>query len=66
MGPAIFAWVFAGHHVAAGLMTVFTGISRDFVGSYIPAFTFAGLVCFLAAVSFILVKKVQSENSGFG
>ena len=62
MGPAIFAWVFAAHHVAAGLMTVFTGISRDLIGSYIPAFTFAGLVCFVAAVSFIMVSKVQVEN----
>ncbi len=62
MGPAIFAWVFAAHHVAAGLMTVFTGISRDLIGSYIPAFTFAGLVCFVAAVSFMMVSKVQVEN----
>lgn len=59
MGPAVFAWIFAAHHVSAGLMTVTTGISRDMIGSYIPAFTFAGVVCLLAAMSFLLVKRPQ-------
>ncbi len=62
MGPAIFAWVYAAHHVAAGLMTVFTGISRDLIGSYIPTFSLAGLLCFVAAVSFMMVSKVQVES----
>jgi MFS family permease len=57
MGPAIFGWIFAAHHVAAGLMAVAAGISRDALGSYVPAFLFAGLACFLAAASFAMLRK---------
>jgi sugar phosphate permease len=57
MGPAVFAWIFAGHHVAAGLMTVGTGVSRDMLGTYAPAFTLAGVLCLVATVSFLLVRK---------
>jgi sugar phosphate permease len=57
MGPAVFAWIFAGHHVAAGLMTVGTGVSRDMLGSYAPAFTLAGVLCLVATASFLLVRK---------
>ncbi|MFY8087395.1 MAG: MFS transporter, partial [Rubrivivax sp.] len=37
MGPAVFAWIFAAHHVAAGLMAFGTGVSRDMLGTYEPA-----------------------------
>ena len=57
IGPAIFGWIFASHHVAAGLMTVAAGVSRDFIGSYVPSFLFAGITCFLAAASFYFVKS---------
>jgi sugar phosphate permease len=57
MGPAVFAWIFAGHHVAAGLMTVGTGVSRDMLGTYAPAFTLAGVLCLVATASFLLVRK---------
>ncbi|MDA9330026.1 hypothetical protein N9Q61_02795 [Amylibacter sp.] len=49
--------IFASHHVAAGLMTVAAGVSRDFIGSYVPSFLFAGITCFLAAASFYFVKS---------
>ena len=61
MGPAVFGWIFASHHVAAGLMIVAAGTSRDVIGSYAPAFLFAGIACFLAAVSFYFVKRPQPE-----
>jgi glucose dehydrogenase len=57
MGPAVFAWIFAAHHVAAGLMTVGTGVSRDMLGTYAPAFTLAGVLCLVATASFLLVRK---------
>lgn len=61
MGPAVFGWIFASHHVAAGLMIVAAGTSRDVIGSYVPAFLFAGIACFLAAASFYFVKRPQPE-----
>ncbi|AMO23429.1 MFS transporter [Ramlibacter solisilvae] len=57
MGPAVFAWVFASHHVAAGLMAVGTGISRDAIGTYAPAFLLAGVLCIVAAVSFLATRR---------
>jgi sugar phosphate permease len=59
MGPAVFAWIFAAHHVAAGVMTFGTGVSRDLLGSYSPAFLFAGLLCLLAALCFLAVRRPQ-------
>lgn len=60
MGPAVFAWIFAAHHVAAGLMTLGTGVSRDMLGTYAPAFALAGVLCLLASVSFKLVRSAAS------
>lgn len=57
MGPAVFAWIFAAHHLAAGLMTYGTGISRDAIGTYAPAFLFAGFLCIIAAASFVLLRR---------
>jgi predicted MFS family arabinose efflux permease len=59
MGPAVFAWIFAAHHVAAGVMTLGTGISRDALGTYAPAFLLAGVLCVVAALSFTLVRRTQ-------
>jgi sugar phosphate permease len=60
MGPAVFAWIFAAHHLAAGVMTFGTGVSRDMLGTYEPAFMMAGVLCFLAAVSFATLAKTRS------
>lgn len=56
MGPAVFSWIFASHHIAAGLMLVATGVSRDMLGTYAPSFLAAGLLCMVAAVSFAAVR----------
>ena len=57
MGPAVFAWIFAAHHVAAGVMTFGTGVSRDMLGTYAPAFLLAGVLCVVAATSLSLLRK---------
>lgn len=59
MGPAVFAWIFASHHLAAGVMTLGTGVSRDMLGSYSPAFLLAGVLCIVAAATFVLLRKHQ-------
>jgi sugar phosphate permease len=61
-GPAVFAWVFASHHVAAGVMAVGTGISRDAIGTYAPAFLLAGIMCIVAAVSFTAARELRSAR----
>lgn len=57
MGPAVFAWIFAAHHVAAGVMAFGTGVSRDMLGTYEPAFLLAGVLCFVAALAFFAVRR---------
>ena len=56
MGPAIFGWIFAAHHVAAGVMAFGAGVSRDVLGTYTPAFMLAGVLCLVAAGSFTLLR----------
>jgi sugar phosphate permease len=60
VGPAVFAWVFASHHVSAGLMAVVTGVSRDVIGSYVPAFLAAGIACIVAALLLAGAKKAPA------
>ncbi len=64
MGPAVFAWIFASHHIAAGVMAFGTGVSRDMLGSYEPAFLLAGLLCLVAAVSFAGLRTRQLAAAG--
>jgi predicted MFS family arabinose efflux permease len=57
LGPAVFAWIFAAHQLGAGLMAAGTGMSRDALGTYLPAFLLAGVLCLLAAAAFTLLRQ---------
>jgi sugar phosphate permease len=60
VGPAVFAWIFASHHIAAGVMAIATGVSRDMIGTYAPAFLVAGVLCIVAAASFSVANKPRA------
>jgi sugar phosphate permease len=55
-GPAVFGWVFAAHQVGVGLMALSAGVSRDALGTYGPAFLLAGVLCIVAAATFLLIR----------
>jgi predicted MFS family arabinose efflux permease len=59
MGPAVVSWVFAAHQLGVGVMAYATGISRDALGTYMPAFLVAGVLCLVAAVAFVLVRRPE-------
>ena len=59
IGPAVFSWIFAAHHISAGVMLVAAGVSRDAIGSYAPSFLLAGILCFVAAAAFSAVRNPQ-------
>jgi predicted MFS family arabinose efflux permease len=61
MGPAVFSWIFAAHHLAAGVMLVGTGVSRDMIGTYAPSFLLAGVLCLVAAAAFGAVRRPQPQ-----
>jgi sugar phosphate permease len=57
MGPAVVAWVVAAHQLGIGVMAYATGVSRDALDTYVPAFLLAGLLCLVAAAAFVLVPR---------
>lgn len=57
IGPVVFGWIFAAHQLGVGLMAFAAGVSRDALGTYVPAFLVAGVLCLLAASAFTLVRK---------
>lgn len=56
-GPAVLGWMFAAHQLGAGIFAALAGVSRDELGTYVPAFFFAGLLCLVAAAAFTLVRR---------
>jgi predicted MFS family arabinose efflux permease len=56
-GPAVLAWIFAAHQLGAGLFAALAGTSRDSLGTYLPAFFVAGLLCLVAAAAFVVARR---------
>lgn len=56
-GPAVLGWIFAAHQLGAGVFAALAGVSRDELGTYVPAFLVAGLLCLVAAAAFTLVRR---------
>jgi sugar phosphate permease len=56
-GPALLAWILAAHQLGSGAFVVLAGNSRDAVGSYLPAFFAAAVLCMVAAIAFVGVRR---------
>jgi hypothetical protein len=56
----VIAWIFAAHQIGAGAMAYGAGLGRDGLGSYLPVFFVAGLLCLVAAATFVLVRREPS------
>ncbi len=56
-GPLMFGWMFTGHQIGAGIAAVMGGMSRDNLGSYLPAFNAAGVACLIAAVAVLALRR---------
>jgi predicted MFS family arabinose efflux permease len=56
-GPALLGWIFAAHQLGAGAFVAAAGVSRDALGTYVPAFFVAGLLCVAAAAAFTAVRR---------
>jgi sugar phosphate permease len=57
VGPIVIGWIFAAHQLGVGAMAFSAGVSRDELGTYVPAFLLAGVLCLAAAAAFALVRK---------
>jgi predicted MFS family arabinose efflux permease len=51
-GPVLFGWIFAAHQFGAAVAAYGSGLTRDSVLTYLPAFLMAGLACLVAALLF--------------
>jgi predicted MFS family arabinose efflux permease len=59
-GSIVFGWVFAAHQLGAAVAAIGGGVSRDVLGSYLPAFGAAGAACLLAAGAVMMVRRRPS------
>jgi predicted MFS family arabinose efflux permease len=54
--PLVFGWIFAAHHLGAGLTAFLAGETRDALGTYLPALLVAGALCLVATGSMLLLR----------
>jgi sugar phosphate permease len=60
----VFGWVFAGHQIGAASAAFGAGLTRTELGTYLPAFFFAGAHCLVAALAVLTIRK--SATTGIG
>lgn len=58
-GPIVFGWAFASHQLGGAVAALGTGLSRDALATYLPAFFAAGLACMLAVVAVFALRQVR-------
>ncbi len=58
-GPVVFGWLFAAHQLGAALAAFGSGVTRDSVLTYLPAFVAAGIACFGAVA---LVASIRAPR----
>jgi sugar phosphate permease len=57
-GTVVFGWVFASHQIGAALASLGAGIIRDATGDYTAAWLGAAMLCVVAAIASIRVRRV--------
>jgi predicted MFS family arabinose efflux permease len=55
--PLVFGWVFTAHQLGAATAALGAGITRDALGSYLPAFASAGVMCLVAALAALAMRR---------
>jgi predicted MFS family arabinose efflux permease len=53
----IFGWIFAGHQLGAASVALGAGLSRTYLLSYLPAFFTAGLLCLIASLAVLSIRR---------
>ena len=57
--PIVFGWAFTGHQLGGALAALATGVSRDALATYLPAFFLAGASCFIAVAAVFLLRDIR-------
>ncbi len=53
----VFGWIFAGHQIGAASVALGAGLSRTYLASYLPAFFTAGLLCLIASLAALSIRR---------
>ncbi|HEY0235985.1 MAG TPA: MFS transporter [Afipia sp.] len=53
----MFGWIFAGHQLGAASVALAAGLSRTYLLSYLPAFFAAGVLCLIAALAVLSIRR---------
>jgi len=61
-GPIVFGWAFAAHQLGGAVAALGTGLSRDALATYLPAFFAAGLSCMVAVVAVFLLHDIRKAR----
>ena len=62
-GPIVFGWIFGAHQLGSAVAAYGTGLSRDILSTYVPAFLLAGLSCFIATTLFLYLLSFRPKFS---
>ena len=62
-GPIVFGWIFGAHQLGSAVAAYGSGLSRDILSTYVPAFLLAGLACFIATMLFIYLLTFKPKFS---
>jgi MFS family permease len=60
-GPVVYGWIGAGHQVGAAVAAFGAGVLRVQTNRYVEAFLLAGLMCAVAAVLALLIRRPDRE-----
>jgi sugar phosphate permease len=58
----VFGWIFAGHQLGAATAAFGAGYVKSDFDTYMPALQIAGLMCLMAAVSLLMLKRPGSAT----
>lgn len=58
-GPIVFGWAFAAHQLGGAAAALATGLSRDALATYLPAFFLAGVSCLVAVGALFLLRDIR-------
>ena len=57
--PLVFGWIYVGHQIGAAMAAFGGGAIRSIFGAYSGAFLTAGLMCGVAALSILVIRRSE-------
>jgi predicted MFS family arabinose efflux permease len=63
-GGIVFGWVLASHQLGAAVVSFVAGVIRDTTGSYDLAWTSSGVLCVMAALMVMAIRRTRATAVG--